>query len=58
MEIKYKKGLTLGDLIVAAYQVWGAAQAEKMVRWAIHVRLIVPHPHPQLLISSTRGRSA
>jgi hypothetical protein len=58
METKHKKGLTLGDLITAAYQVWGAAQAEKMVQWAIHSRLVVLQKHPHLLISSAKGRPA
>jgi hypothetical protein len=58
MEIKYKKGLTLGDLIVAAYQVWGAARAEKMLRWAINTRFVVLQAHPHLLISAAKGRSA
>ena len=58
MEIKYKKGLTLGDLITAAYQVWGAVQAEKMVRWAINTRLIVLRDQPRLAISSAKVRHA
>jgi len=58
MEIKYKKVLTLGDLIVAAYQVWGAERAVKMVRWAINNRVVVMQEHPQLLISSAKGWSA
>jgi hypothetical protein len=56
METKHKKGLTLGDLITAAYQVWGAAQAEKMIQWAINTRLVVLRKHPHLSISSAKGR--
>ena len=57
MEIKHKKGLTLGDLITAAYQVWGAVQAEKMVQWAINTRLVVLQAHPLLLVPRAKGRS-
>ena len=58
METKHKKGLTLGDLITAAYQVWGAGQAEKMVRWALETRLVVRRKHPHWLASSARRRFA
>lgn len=58
MEIKKKKGLTLGDLIAAAYQVWGAVQAEKMVRWAINTHFVVLREHGPLLIPSVKVRPA
>jgi hypothetical protein len=56
MKIKQKMNLTLGELITAAYQVWGAGQAEKMVRLAINARLVVFRDHPHLLISTAKGR--
>lgn len=49
--------LTFGDLITAAYQAWGAGQAEKMVRLAINARLVVFGEQPHFLISSAKGRS-
>jgi hypothetical protein len=58
METKHKKGLTLGDLITAAYQVWGATQAGKMVQWALNTRLVVLQKHPHLLLSSAKARPA
>ncbi len=55
MEIIYKKGLTLGDFISAAYQVWGADRAEKMVQWAIQTGLVLLPAKPYLLFSATEG---
>jgi hypothetical protein len=52
MKIKKKMKMTLGGLITAAYQVWGAGQGEKMVRWAINSRLVIFREQPHLLISS------
>jgi hypothetical protein len=56
MKIKHKNELTFGELITAAYQVWGAGQAEKMVRLAINARFVVFQDHPHLPISSAKGR--
>jgi hypothetical protein len=56
MKIKPKNELTFGELITAAYQVWGAGQAETMVRLAINARRVVFRDHPHLLISSAKGR--
>jgi hypothetical protein len=56
MKIKHKNELTFGELITAAYQVWGAGQAEKMVRLAINARQVVFRDHPHLLTSSAKGR--
>jgi hypothetical protein len=58
MEIKFRKGLTLGDLITAAYQVWGAGQAEKMVQWALYTRQVVAQVNPRLMILSVKRRCA
>jgi hypothetical protein len=58
MKIKHKKVLTFGDVITAAYQVWGADQAEAMVRLAFNMRLLVFRDHPHFLISFAKGRSA
>jgi hypothetical protein len=58
MKIEWKKELTLGDLIAAAFQIWGAGQAEKMVRLAIKTRLVVLRAQPHLLISSAKRRPA
>jgi hypothetical protein len=58
MKIKRKKELTLGDLIAAAFQIWGADQAEKMVRFACKTRLVVFREHAHLFISSAKRRSA
>jgi hypothetical protein len=57
MKFKQKNEMTFGDLIAAAYQVWGCGQAEKMVRLAIHTRLVVFRQPPHFLISSAKGRS-
>jgi hypothetical protein len=57
MKNKYKIDLTLGDLIAATYQVWGAGLAEKMVRFAITSRLVVLREQPHALLPSTKGRS-
>jgi hypothetical protein len=57
MKNKQKKDLTFGDFIVAAYQVWGADQAERMVRSAINSRLVVFRDQPHVWISSGEGRA-
>jgi len=41
MKIKEKMELSFGDLIKAAYQVWGSGRAEKMLRLAISTRLVI-----------------
>ncbi len=58
MKVEQEKELTLGDLITAACQIWGAPQAEKMVRLAIKVGLVVFRERPHFLISSAKGRSS
>jgi hypothetical protein len=55
MKIKQQMELTFGDLIAAAYPVWGATHAEKMVRLAINTRLVVFREQPHSLISSGKG---
>jgi len=57
MKMKQKIELTFGDVIAAAYRIWGAGQAEKMVRLAVNARMVVFREHPRLLISSATGRS-
>jgi len=57
MKSKLKNGMTFGDLITAAYQVWGAGQAEKMVRFAVRTRLVVFCDPPRFLFASEKGRS-
>jgi hypothetical protein len=57
MRIKQKDAMTFGDLITAAYQVWGPGQAEKMVRLAIHTRRVVFREPPHFFISLVKGRS-
>jgi hypothetical protein len=55
--MKQKNKFTLGDLRTAAYQVWGAGLAEKMVRLAINSGLVVLPGLPHVLNSSAKGRS-
>lgn len=57
MKNKQKNDLTLGDLIIATYQVWGAGLAASMVRFALTSRLVVVRELPHLSISSAKGRS-
>ena len=57
MNIKPKREMTFGDLITAAYVLWGAGQAERMVRWAMIARLAVFREPPHVLISTAKGRS-
>jgi|GEM_PF-2236042 hypothetical protein len=57
MKNKNKNELTLGDLITATYQVWGANLAEKMVRFALISRLVVVREKPQSMIFFAKGRS-
>ncbi len=56
MRNKQKNELTLGDLITATYQVWGANLAEKMVRFALTSRLVVVRQKPQLTIPFAKRR--
>jgi hypothetical protein len=58
MNIKPKKEMTFGDLITAADVLWGADQAERMVRWATIARLVVFREPPRVLIRAAKGRSA
>ncbi|HUD46288.1 MAG TPA: hypothetical protein VMR33_05640 [Candidatus Baltobacteraceae bacterium] len=58
MKIERKHDLTLGELIAAAFQVWGAGQAEKMVRFAIKTRQVVFNKPAQFLASSQKRRHA
>jgi hypothetical protein len=54
MKNKAKNEMTLGDLMAATRQVWGADQAAIMLRFAINSRLVVVRQNPHLLISSTK----
>ena len=56
MKIIQKNVLTFGDLIAAAYQVWGAGRAATMVRLAIKARQVVFRKQPHSLISFAKGR--
>jgi hypothetical protein len=58
MKIKQKQQYPFGDLVMAAYQVWGARLAAKMLRLAIRERLVVFNGHPYGLATSVRGRTA
>jgi hypothetical protein len=57
MKNKQKKYFTLGDFIVAAYQVWGADEAERMVRSAINSHLLVFRDQTHVWIASGEGRT-
>jgi hypothetical protein len=57
MKIKQKMELSFGDLIKAAYQVWGSGRAEKMLRLAINTRLVIFREDPHFLISSANEKS-
>jgi len=57
MKIKQKIELTLGGLIAAAYQAWGAGLAEKIVRLMTKARLAVFREPPFFLISYAKGGS-
>jgi len=57
MKFKQKNEMTFGDLVAAAYQVWGTGHAEKMVRLAINTRRVVFREPPHFSISSAKGRS-
>jgi hypothetical protein len=56
MKTKRKQQLPFGDLVMAAYQVWGSGVAAKMLRLAIKERLVVFNGHPHCL-GSMKGRS-
>jgi hypothetical protein len=58
MKLKQKPGLTLGDFIMAAYQVWGAGQAEKMVQMAVMSRMVVFRERPDSFLSTAKARCA
>ena len=57
MKNKRKMELTFGGLIAAAYQVWGAGRAEKIVRLMIKERLVAFRKQQHLLISYAKGTS-
>jgi hypothetical protein len=57
MKIKQNNKFTLRDLRMAAYQVWGAGLAEKMVQLAINSGLVVLPGLPHVLNFSAKGRS-
>jgi hypothetical protein len=57
MKTKQKQQLSFGDLVIAAYQVWGAALAAKMVRLEIKERFVVFNGHPHCLGSSMKGKT-
>jgi len=48
--------MAFGDLILAAYQVWGAGLAEKMVQLAFSKRLVAFRQPPCFSISAANGR--
>ena len=54
MTIKQKMELSFGDLIKAAYQVWGTDRAEKMLRLEINTRLVIFREDPHFLISTAK----
>ena len=56
MKVKEKKRMAFGDLILAAYQVWGAGLAEKMVQLAFSKRLVAFRQPPRFSISAANGR--
>jgi hypothetical protein len=58
MKTKRKQQLPFGDLVMAAYQVWGPGLAAKMLRLAIKDRFVVFNGHPVCMGSSMKGRSA
>jgi hypothetical protein len=58
MKMKQKNTFTFSDLRKAAYQVWGAGLADKMVRLALNSGLVVLPGLPHPLNSSAKGRSA
>jgi hypothetical protein len=58
MKIKQKQQLPFGDLVMAAYQVWGAGLAAKMLRLAIKERFVVFNGHPHGVGNSLKGRAA
>jgi hypothetical protein len=55
--MKQKIRFTLSDLRIAAYQVWGAGVAEKMVRLAINSGQVVLAGLPHPMNSTTKARS-
>jgi hypothetical protein len=57
MKTKRKQQLPFGELVVAAYQVWGASLAAKMLKLAIKDRFVVFNGHPHCL-GPMKGRSA
>jgi hypothetical protein len=56
MKNKHKHELSFGELVTAAYQVWGAGVAAKMLRLAIKARVVVFNGH--LLGASDKRRAA
>jgi hypothetical protein len=58
MRKKRKLDLTLGGLIMSAYQISGARQAAKIMRLMFEARLVA-FQRPQLLLAgSSKGRRA
>jgi hypothetical protein len=51
MKKKQKMEFTFGDFIAAAYQVWGASKAKKMVQVAINARQLEFRRQPDSIIS-------
>jgi hypothetical protein len=58
MKSKQKQNLPFGDLIMAAYQVWGSGRAAKMLRVAIKEGFVVFNGHPFISGTSLKGKSA
>jgi hypothetical protein len=55
---KQNPQLPFGDVVLAAYQIWGSGLAAKMLRLAMKERLVVFNGHPHGFASSLKGRSA
>ncbi|HEY3861445.1 MAG TPA: hypothetical protein VGO59_06100 [Verrucomicrobiae bacterium] len=58
MKTRKKEELPFGDLVAAAYQVWGDRLAAKMLRLAIKARLIVFRGRRVYLQTSARRGAA
>jgi hypothetical protein len=56
MKIKLKKQMTLGELVAAVFQVWGAAQAGKMLRLAIKTHMVVLREPARFLVSAANPK--
>jgi hypothetical protein len=57
MKTKQRQQLSFGDLVMAAYRVWGAGLAAKMVRLEIKARFVVFNGHSHCVGSSMKGKT-